>query len=285
MFVDQQAHELGDRNRRVRVVQLNRPLLVKSGQGTTQFQVNPQHVLKGAADEKILLLESKHLPLHHIVIRIEHLGEVLRFHLGLDRAVVVPVVERPKVKGLHSLGPPKAHRIAGTDPVSQHRRVVGDPFDHRLRDPPNLIAPLFVRARLGTPPQSNPVDDFRTDNLPRISEVKPLVRHFHLPSIANDLVEDAELITDAVPDGRHLQRSHGIQIAGGESAKPAVAQARFLLPREDLIEIQTKLRHRRTRGALETQVQQVIAQMRSRKKLGRKVRHRAGIAPSIVLHR
>ena len=56
-------------------------------------------------------------------------------------------------------------------------------------------------------------------------------------------MEDPEFIAYAVADGGHLQRRQGIDEAGGQSAKSAVAQARFLFLLQQFIEIQAQFAH------------------------------------------
>ena len=85
------------------------------------------------------------------------------------------------------------------------------------------------------------------------------------------LVEDAEFVADAVADRRTLEGGQRVQVARGEPAEAAVAQSRFLLARQDLVEILT---HRRQRGLcrpLHAKVQQVVAQLRTHQEFGRQV--------------
>jgi hypothetical protein len=85
VLVDQQAHQLGDGDRRVRVVELDRELLVEALSGRLlPAQVDAQHVLQRAGDEEVLLLEPQLLALDLLVVRVEHLGEVLGRDLLVD---------------------------------------------------------------------------------------------------------------------------------------------------------------------------------------------------------
>ena len=78
MLVDQQAHQLGDGDRRMRVVQLHGELLVEALQRNLLPAHDAQHVLQRAGDEEVLLLQPQLLALDRLVVRIEHLGDVLR---------------------------------------------------------------------------------------------------------------------------------------------------------------------------------------------------------------
>ncbi len=102
-FVDEQAHQFGDGDRRMRVVQLRGELLVQAlARDTLDFQ-DAQHVLQRAAHEEELLLQAQLLALQVLVVRVQDLGEVLRRNLLVDRAVVITAVEGREIKGLGGL--------------------------------------------------------------------------------------------------------------------------------------------------------------------------------------
>jgi hypothetical protein len=71
--------------------------------------------------------------------------------------------------------------------------------------------------------------DFRTYDLPGIAEVQPLVRQLNLPPVPDHLIEDAELVSDAVADGRNVQRRQRVHVTGSEPPQAAIAQAGLLL--------------------------------------------------------
>ncbi len=80
VLVHEQPHQLGDRDRRVRVVQLCGPAGVELVERLPAQQVQPDHVLEGARHEKVLLLEAELLAGLRLVVRVEH----LRDRLGRD---------------------------------------------------------------------------------------------------------------------------------------------------------------------------------------------------------
>jgi len=57
VLVDEQTHQLGDGDRGVCVVQLNREFLVEALEWNLLSFENAQHVLQRARDEEVLLLE------------------------------------------------------------------------------------------------------------------------------------------------------------------------------------------------------------------------------------
>ena len=77
-------------------------------------------------------------------------------------------------------------------------------------------------------------------DLPGIAQLQPLVRLLHLVAIDDSLVEDAEVIPQAIPDGGQIQRCHGVQKTGSQSAQASVSQTgiHFMVPQ--LIPIQSQ---------------------------------------------
>ena len=75
--------------------------------------------------------------------------------------------------------------------------------------------------------------------LPGVARLQPAIAQLLLPAILEVLVEHTELITDAVADGGDLQAGQRIQVAGREPAQAAIAQARFLLMVDDLLQIKS----------------------------------------------
>ena len=47
--------------------------------------------------------------------------------------------------------------------------------------------------------------DFRAHDFPGIAESQPLIRDLDLPAVADRLIEDSELVADAVADRRNVQ--------------------------------------------------------------------------------
>jgi hypothetical protein len=117
--------------------------------------------------------------------------------------------------------------------------------------------------------------DRRARDLPRVAVAQPLVRALDLPAVADLLVEDAELVTDAVADRRDLQRRERFHVAGREPTEPAVAEARLPLVVDQPVEIEPEALHRPAHFAPDAEVEQVRAEVRPEQELGREVAHGA----------
>ena len=249
VFVHQQAHQFGHGDGRVGVVELHGPFLVELVERPFQQQMDANHVLQRAAHEEELLLEAEGLALDDLVVRVEHLGDVLRMHLVLDRAVVIAVVEGGEIERLDRLGLPEPEVVAGAHAVAEDRSVVGHALDDGVRNPAHAVTALLIGPRLGAAAELHLVGDFGPGDLPRIAQAQPLVGDLHLPAVLDGLVEDAELVTDAVADGRHFERGQRIQVTRGEPAQAAVAEPGLLLLLDQVVEVQAQFLHRLARIA------------------------------------
>ena len=284
MLIHEQPHQLGHRNRWMRVVKLHGPLFVESRGRAAEQRVDAQHVLQRATREKELLLEPEHLAPVRFVVRVEHFRDGLGLHLVLDRAVVVAVVEGLEVERLDRLGLPKAQRVAGVDAVAEDRRIVGDALDLGLGNPAHAKAALFVGERLGASAELHVVGDFRPRDFPRVAVPQPLVGDFALPAIADGLIEDAELVADAIADGRHFDRRERVHVTRREPAQPAIAEARLLLLRNNLVEIMAEPAHRFAGGFRDAEVEQVVREMRPEQELRGEIRHAARVRSAVAFH-
>ena len=61
------------------------------------------------------------------------------------------------------------------------------------------------------------------DDLPGIAEAQPLVRDLDLPAVTNRLIEDPELVADAVADRRNIERRQRVHVTRGQPAQAAIA--------------------------------------------------------------
>src|SRR5262245_12771313 len=268
VLIDEEAHKLCDRDRWMRIVELDSILLVELRRIRGCLEMNAHHVLERAGDEEILLLEPKLLALEACVVRIEDLAERRGAALFLDSSIVVASVERLEVERVDSLRPPQAEHIGGVHPKPQDRRIVGDPLDEPLWCPANAIVTALVGVMFSMAAKANCHCDFRARNFPRIAKAQPLVRDLDLPTVADLLVEDAELIADAVTDGRDLERCHRINVASCKTPEAAVAEARLLFLIAHILETEPKLRHGLLCVLEGPEIEEIVAEMRTQQEFG-----------------
>src|SRR5262245_18858269 len=152
------------------------------------------------------------------------------------------------MEGINRLGAPQAQQICRVDFVSDDGGIVRDAFDHARRNPANAIAAFLVGVPLCAASETDVDCDLRARDLPRIAKAKPLVRDLHLPTVANLLVEDPELVANTVTNRRNLKLCERIEIAGRKAPEAASAEARLFFLLEEFYEIETELLHRLLRG-------------------------------------
>src|SRR3954463_3222283 len=100
-------------------------------------------------------------------------------------------------------------------------RVIGDGFDRLARTPDRTVIPLAVRGGLDAAAEVNVVDHLRPRQLPWIAEAQPLVGIFLLPALRDDLLEQPEIVANAVAECGNAERRHAFHETGGETAEAA----------------------------------------------------------------
>ena len=93
------------------IIELYREVEVEVVQGLELQQVQPDHVLEGAGNEKILLPQPKHLALKLLVVGIQDLGDILRLDLFRHRPEVIADIEVLEVETSGRLGTPQPEAI------------------------------------------------------------------------------------------------------------------------------------------------------------------------------
>ncbi len=221
--------------------------------------------------KKILLQEPQPLALFGLVVGVEHLGDGRGADLVHDRSVVVAGVERLQRERLDRPGGPQRQHVARVHPVPLDRGVVGDALQHPFRYPPDAVVTGVVDVTLAVPAPVDPVVHIRLFDLPRVAVDQPVVGLLDLPAVANLLVEDAELIADAIADGVVFQRGERVQITRSQPAQTAVAQPGLLLAGQDFAEVLAESPERRAGLVFDTEIEQVRAELGPYQEFRRKV--------------
>jgi hypothetical protein len=205
LLVNEDAHQLGDRQRGVGVVELDgrmvgklRPLLAVTFEAA-------HDVGERTGDEEVLLLEAQLLAHVEGVVGVEDLAEVLRRDLAAHRLGVVAVVELVEVELLGALGRPEAERVDGLAAVADDRGVVGHAVDDLAADPLEVV-PSPLPDDLDLAAELHRIDDRGAHDLPGVAVAQPVVGLLDLPPRLDLLAEDAVVVADAVAVGGDLQR-------------------------------------------------------------------------------
>ena len=119
-FVEQDAHQLRHRHRRMRIVELDRDLLGKRAPIGVAAPEAPHEIGQRAGDQKILLHEAQSLPHARRVVGIEHSRQGFgRERLG-HRADEIAVAEFLKVEIVGRSRGPQPQRVDGLAAVADH---------------------------------------------------------------------------------------------------------------------------------------------------------------------
>ena len=96
---------------------------------------------------------------------------------------------------------------------------------HRLpRHPARPQPSLVVVHRLGAAVEPDDLEVIGSGELPRVAVKRPVIGKLNLLAILEGLLEDPELIPDAIAHRRHVQGGQRVQQAGGQPAQPPVPQ-------------------------------------------------------------
>ena len=256
------------------VVELHGPVVGEVLHRDAPLVEAAQHVLQAAAHKEVLLLESQTPAFVGAVVGIKHLGDRFRADLFFHRPVVIADVEGMEIEGFGRIGAPEPQPITGVHPIAQHGHIMGNADGLFIGNPTHPMVVLVIEIGFGAAAKANKNRLIRLGNFPGPAAFQPFIGDFDLAAIANQLVEDAEFIADAVPRGGNLQGGEGFEIAGRQPAQAAVAQARFLFHIEDLIEAVDAIA---LQGLfcrlLDAKHQQVVAQLGTDQELGRQIGH------------
>ena len=242
VLVDEDAHQLGDAEDGMGVVQLDRDLPRQVLEvARPEFQEAPQDVLQRRGHEEVLLLEPQFPARALVVGRVEHLRDVLALRLVLYGAHVIALVEDAQIKLAARLGRPQAQGVDGVVAEAHDRSVVGHGPDFPGVDPACAHPAVRVGHVLAAPVEPHRKDGVGAGNLPGISVPQPVVGGLDLGAVDDLLLEDAVLVADAVAVEGQSEGRRRIQDAGGEAPEAAIAEARVPLLLLQRLEVVTEL--------------------------------------------
>ena len=279
-FVQQDAHQLGDRHRRVGVVELDGHLLGKRLPVGVAPPEAAHEIGQRAGDQKILLHESEPLPHARGIVRVQHPGERFgRERLG-HRADELAVTEHLEVEGVRRGRRPEAEGVDGLAAEAHHRAIEGD-ADQAGRLARNGLegaaAGLEGAVELYFHLLVGPGD------LPGVGTPQPVVRLLALPAALDGLPEHAVFIAQAVSHRRELHRGHRVEEAGGEAPQAAVAQAGVRLLFQDGKQVDVLLFDQLPGDGIEQEVRHVVGQRPADEELHRQVIDALGVLALVGL--
>ena len=224
MLIDQQAHQLGYSDCRMRVVQLDGGVIGQCCQCFKLDQVACDQILQRGGGKEELLAQAQLLAGFGVVARIQNAGDSLGAHAVAQRAHVVAAVELLQVQRLGRARGPQAQRIGVVAASADHGGVIGDRRED-FRGIPDIGGPaLGVGAGADRAAEPNDIGHLGPHELPRVSDRKPVVRQLALHAAGNLLAEQSIVVAYPVAESRDAQACHAVHEAGGESPQAAIAQ-------------------------------------------------------------
>ncbi len=284
LLIDKDALELGDGHRGMGVVQLHRDLGGEVFPGVAgDAEVAANEIAQRAADKKVLLDEAQLLAVLRLVVRVENLRDGLADRLLAHRLDVAAGVERAQVKLLGRARGPETQEVHGLGAVARDGNVVGHAEDLFRVHPAGTIAAAVVKDVFDPTVELHLLGVFGAADFPRRAEDHPVVGMLDLVAVDELLLEEAELVVDAVADRRVVERGERIEETGRETTEAAVAQAHVHLDLAQLVKVDAELGQRGARGLDETGVLEVVLGEPAHQILEREVVEAADVV--LVVHR
>jgi hypothetical protein len=271
VHVDEQAEQLRDGERGVRVVELEDGLVGQGVERGVRLQVPAHGVLQGRGNEEVLLLQPELLALHDLIVRVEDARDVLGRVLLADGLDVVAAVEVRDVELARGLRAPEAQRVHAVGRVAGHRDVVRHREDVVGVDPLVDEVAALVEARLDAAVELDRVDVIGALELPRAAVGEPVVGLLDLLAVDDRLPEDPVFVADSVAHRRDAEGRHRVEEARREAPEAAVAEPGVVLLLAHRVEILAEVREARTRLLEHPEVRQPVAQQTPEQVLHREV--------------
>ncbi len=251
VHVDQDAHQLGDGDRRMGIVELDRGLVGEVLERRRCWRMCRRTRSCSEAEAKKYSCRSRSsCPAGVASLGIEHLGD----RLSAARASASAPTWSPWLKASSRSG--SAARADHSRSVltwraapADDRRVEGDGVD-RLRPASRRGAPCRRRRRWPRPCRRSRCrrrlrGRSNSQGLPKESQSSGI---FLLPAVLDDLAEQAVVVADAVAIGGDREGRHAFHEAGREAAEAAIAQRGVGLDLAQLLEIDVEAVQRRADG-------------------------------------
>ena len=196
VHVAKQAHQFGDTDRRVRVVEVDGDLVCEIVERAMLFEVMKEDVLQGGRNEEIFLAQTQFAAGRRAVVRIQHPGDVFKAVLEFGSTGVVTGVEGVEVDLRRRIGLPQAQRADPLGAMTGNHVVVSIGL--------NGLGGIPLRPftkMLGSTAEMH--GEMRTGaaEFPDILLYQPVIRVLDLAAIDNRLGEHAVFVTHAIAPG------------------------------------------------------------------------------------
>ena len=195
-----------------------------------------------------------------IVVGIQHIHQISGQILLLHCLAVVSLVKGIQLKSSQRLRIPDPQGVHDAVAVSYDGQIIGN-SPHRLIAFLHEAASAVLIASHGN--MAAELDDlgiFRSAQLKGISLRQPVVRHLHLKTVLDLLLEHAVAVTDAAAVGGIAKGCQRVQKTCRQTAQASVAQSSIRLLILDDVDIYAQLFQNLLGSLISLQVDQVVSQ-------------------------
>ncbi|MPM82396.1 hypothetical protein SDC9_129457 [bioreactor metagenome] len=207
-----------------------------------------------------------------VVVGVEDLGDHLRHGLVLRGLEILPPGIEAHIHRLWGLGIPQTQGVGVAGVVSGDLHVAWN-GQHRgaalLND---VEVPVVPKLPQGTA-KADLLGLLGLWQEPGGADALPVVGQLHLLALHYLLLENTQIIADGISRGGNFQRAHRIQIAGRETAQPAVSKSRVRLQLEDVSRLKAEMLQRFLQLGQNPQIESVLLKAPAHQKFQRQIMH------------
>ncbi len=283
--IDEDAHQFGDDERWVGIVELDEDVLRQVVDGVAFFAEAAQDVVHGGCDEEVLLAEAELLTLHGGVVRVEDLGEVLGENFAFHGFNVVTAVEFVEGEFVGGLCAPEAEGINVCAAEADDRQVVGDGLHLLCGDPDPFVAAGAAGVVLDVAAEADEAGVFGALHFPGIAVFEPVIRLFALLAIDHTLTENTVVVAQAVARRREVERGERVHEAGCEAAETAIAETGVHFVVAQTVPVEAERVHSFAALVLEAEVDHVVTEEAADEELEREVIDAADLCGAVSILR
>ena len=267
VLVHEDAHELGDNERRVRVVNVDNVVLGEGAHVAPGAAMVADDVLRGGGDEEVLLLEAQGLALHVVVGGVEHLGDDLGQGALLHALYVLALGEAVHIEAVGAVGLPEAQGVDLAAAEAGDEHIARDGEDGVVVLELGVAVAEVVPVLLDAAAEANLDRVLIAGDEPALGGALPVVGDLGLAAVDYPLAEHAELVAQGVAGGLDALSGHAVHIAGGEAAQAAVAEARVGLELKDVGGVAAHVLERADERVRDAEVEGVLHQAAAHEEL------------------
>ena len=209
LLIDEDAHELCDTERRMRIVDMDGNLLREVVDVEPRLLVMAHDALHTGGDEEVLLDKAHATPVVGAVVWIEELRDGLDELTVLGLLLALLLCEHAVIGEITiDLRVPEAQRVDRAVMIADDRYIVGHSHDCERILIDDLKRSIVHLLHIGIAVELDIDSLVRFAVLPGKTILEPVIRDLNLVAVDDLLLEEAVLVTDAAAMSRQTMRRH-----------------------------------------------------------------------------